>query len=207
MSVHSVTSPPRARRLATALAALVALLALAFPALAFTPPPLNGHVVDTAGALNPEQIARLDHKLADVRLRTGVAIVAFVAGSLEGEPIEDVAYQCFNAWHLGEKGKDNGVLLLIAPHERKDRIETGKGLEGVLTDLQTDDIRTKFVEPALAKDRIFDAIDGGTTAIARTLTGEAGPPPAAGARHGRPPAGSQPLSLSRSASRSAGSSW
>jgi uncharacterized protein len=182
------------RRCAAALVALVALVTLALPAFAFTPPPLNGHVVDTAHALTQQQVAGLDHKLSDIRLRSGFAIVAYVAGSLEGEPIEDVAYQCFNAWHLGEKGKDNGVLLLIAPNERRTRIETGKGVEGALTDLQTDDILLKFVTPALQKGAVFMAVDGGTTAIARTLMGEeGGADPQAQARGPRRPV-AQPLS-------------
>jgi uncharacterized protein len=159
----------RASRFAAAFAFLAALLALAFPALAFEPPPLDGHVVDTAHVLSPAEIHALDMKLDGVRQRTGVAIVAYVTGSLEGNTIEDVAYKAFNTWHVGEKGKDNGVLLVIAPNERKDRIETGKGVEGQLTDLQTDDIRRELIEPALKQGRFYDAIDRGTTAIARTL--------------------------------------
>src|ERR1700679_3844186 len=127
----------RASRLVAALAALVALVALAFPAFAFTPPALHGHVVDTAGALTAEEVAALDAKLDAVRQRSGFAVVAFVVGSLEGEPIDDVAYTTFNTWRVGEKGLDNGVLLVVAPNERKTRIETGKGVGGAPTDLQS----------------------------------------------------------------------
>src|SRR3954463_5027317 len=106
------------RRIAAAIAFLAALLSLALPALAaFEPPPLNGHVVDTAGALTQGQLRALDAKLDDVRQRTGYEIVAFVPGSLEGETIEDIAYKAFNTWHVGRKGLDNGVLLVIAPRE------------------------------------------------------------------------------------------
>src|ERR1700679_2316106 len=84
-------------RVAGALGALLAVLALALPArAAFTPPPLDGHVVDTSGSLTPDQILALDRKLEEVRLRSGFAIVAFVTGSLDGEPIEDVAYTTLN---------------------------------------------------------------------------------------------------------------
>ena len=154
------------------LAAALTLFALlfAFPArAAFTPPPLTGHVVDTAGKLSEEDIAYLDRKLEGVRARTGFDIVAFVPGSLEGEDIEDVAYKAFNAWKLGQKGEDNGVLLVIAPAERRVRIETGKGVGGALTDLQSNDILRKTINPLLQQDRYRDAIDQGATAIARTL--------------------------------------
>ncbi len=178
-------------RIAAALALLAALIALALPAFAFTPPPLRGHVVDTAGVLSPDEIAALDAKLDGVARRTGYQIVAFVPRSLEGESIDDVAYETFNTWHLGQKGKDNGVLLVIAPHERRTRIETGAGVEGPLTDLQSDDILLHDVVPALKQNRVYDAIDQGTTAIARTLVGEPGTVPRTG-RPNAPTAREQP---------------
>jgi uncharacterized protein len=182
------------RRIAAALATLIALVALAFPALAFTPPRLDGHVVDTAGVLTQDEILALDAKLDGVRRRSGYAIVVFVAGSLEGESREDVAYTTFNTWKVGEKGLDNGVLLLIAPKERKTFIATGKGVEGQLTDLQSSDILREQVIPLLQQNHVYDAIDRGTSAIARTLAGDAGE-----ARQPRParppPQARQPLTL------------
>jgi uncharacterized protein len=168
-----------AKRPRSALAMLIAILAIvgiAVPAFAFNPPPLDGHVVDTSGSLTPEQILAVDRKLEDVRTRTGFEIVAFVTGSLEGESREDVAYTTFNTWKIGKKGADNGVLLLIAPRERKTFIAVGKGVEGQLTDLQTDDILLEQVVPALKEGHVYEAVDHGTTAIARTLAGEAGAP-------------------------------
>lgn len=145
-------------------------LLVALPArAAFTPPELHGHVVDTAGKLTGEDADYLEQKLERIRQKTGVDIVAFVAGSLEGEDIEDVAYKAFNTWKLGKKGADNGVLLVIAPAERRIRIETGKGVGGALTDLQTNDIIRKTINPLLQQDRLRDAIDQGTTAIAKTV--------------------------------------
>jgi uncharacterized protein len=153
-------------------AAALTLFALlfAFPArAAFTPPPLTGHIVDTAGKLSADESGELDRKLERIRQRTGFDIVAFVTGSLEGEEIEDVAYKAYNAWKLGQKGADNGVLLVIAPAERRVRIETGKGAGGALTDLQTNDIIRNNINPLLQQDRFYEAIDQGTKAIARTL--------------------------------------
>lgn len=160
------------------LAAALALFTLLFalPTLdtrealaAFTPPPLNGHVVDTAGKLTDADIRFLDQKLDRLRQRSGFAIVAFLVGSLEGETIDDVAYKAFNAWQIGDKGRDNGVLLVIAPAERQVRIETGKGVGGALTDLQSNDIIRSRINPLLQEDRFREAVDRGTTAIARTL--------------------------------------
>jgi uncharacterized protein len=94
-------------------------------------------VVDTAGALTASEREALDSKLDQVRLQTGLAVVVFYPGSLDGENVEDVAYQAFNQWGVGQKGKDNGVLLVLAKNERKVRIETGKGVGGELTDIQS----------------------------------------------------------------------
>src|SRR6185436_945485 len=93
----------------------------------------------------------------------------FVVGSLEGETIDDIAYKTFNAWGVGQKGKDNGVLLVIAPNERKVRIETGLGVGGALTDLQSNDIIRQVIAPKLKDNRFFEAIDQGTNAIAEAL--------------------------------------
>lgn len=180
--------PLTQRILAAALALLGALFA--FPALAaFTPPPLYGHVVDTAGKLTDADIRYLDQRLDRIRRKTGFEIVAFVVGSLEGETVDDVAYKAFNTWGIGRKGGDNGVLLVIAPSERKVRIETGKGVGGALTDLQSNDIIRQRISPLLQEDRFRDAIDQGTTAIARALsqgTAEGDEPLPPAARERRP---------------------
>jgi uncharacterized protein len=186
---------PRTRRarpagglLALALGALVAIVFGALPALAFTPPPIDGHVTDTAGKLTAPQRQALNAKLDDVRQRAGYEIAVLLAGSLEGETIDDVAYATFNAWKLGQKGKDNGVLLVIAPSERRVRIETGKGVGGDLTDLQSNDIIRTNVAPHLQQNRFFEAVDEGTNAIVSTLThGEINPGPSK-ARRPPPPA-------------------
>ncbi|XYH98919.1 TPM domain-containing protein [Sorangium sp. So ce1128] len=189
-----VSSGARLRAVVRAVAAAVALVCalVARPALAdFTPPALTGHVVDTAGRLDPADIRYLDGKLDRIRRQTGFEIVAFVAGSLEGETIEDVAYEAFNTWQLGQRGADNGVLLVIAPSERRVRIETGKGVGGALTDLQSNDIIRQTINPLLRQDRFRDAIDQGTSAIAQALV--AGTPeeersPAPGTRPAPAPA-------------------
>ncbi|MGK3997361.1 TPM domain-containing protein [Sorangium sp. So ce1024] len=185
----SAWSSASLRAVARAVAAAVALVCalIAGPAFAdFKPPALTGHVVDTAGRLDPADIRTLDAKLDRIRRQTGFEIVAFIAGSLEGETIEDVAYKAFNTWQLGQRGADNGVLLVIAPSERRVRIETGKGVGGALTDLQSNDIIRQTINPLLQQDRFRDAIDQGTTEIARALI--AGTPE----EERRPAPGAQP---------------
>jgi uncharacterized protein len=152
------------------------LLAVAFfaagPALAaqkLALPPLDGHVVDTSGTLGHDDVLYLDGKLESIRVRTGFAIVALVTGPLQGEPIEDVAYSAFNTWQIGAKGKDDGVLIVVAPGDRRVRIETGKGVGGALTDLQSNDIIRNDMSPLLQQGRLRDAIEVGANAVATAL--------------------------------------
>src|SRR4051794_33772849 len=95
----------RAQRLPFALAMLLALATLLWTvtAAAFTPPKLEGHVVDTAGVLTAEQVLRLDAKLERARIEKGFAVVVFLPKSLGDESIDDVAYTTFNTWKVGSK--------------------------------------------------------------------------------------------------------
>ena len=108
-------------------AALWASLALAAPNF----PPLTGRVVDQANILSPVTKADLERKLADLEQKSRIQLVVATVPSLDGEEIEPYANELFRTWKLGEKTKNNGVLLLVAPNQRKVRIEVGYGLEGV----------------------------------------------------------------------------
>lgn len=158
-------------RLSGVISTLVALAVALVSTLAFAyePPPLRGRINDYAGKLSPQEVARLERKLADEQNATGNEIVVFLVPTLDGEAIEDVAYETFNTWKIGQKGADNGVLLVIAPAERRVRIETGKGVGGALTDVQAGRIIREVVAPRLREDRFYDAIDAGTSAIAEAL--------------------------------------
>ena len=137
----------------------------------FVPPPITGHVTDTAGKLTRDERLALDKKLEDYRLCSLHEVAVLVTGSLEGEPVDDVAYKTFRAWKIGRKKEDDGVLLVIAPTERKLRIETGKGVGGVFTDVESARILADKVKPHLKDDATFTAIDEGTTAIGAALGG------------------------------------
>ncbi|HZU51079.1 MAG TPA: TPM domain-containing protein, partial [Sphingomicrobium sp.] len=116
-------------------ALVLAFFALAAPATAQTFPANNGSpVVDQAGILTPEQVADLTSKAQALYAQSGRAFAVATVNSLEGYPIEDYAYRLGRAWGLGQKGKDDGVLLLVAPNERKVWIATGYGAGAFMTD-------------------------------------------------------------------------
>lgn len=166
---------PRVRSLTPLVVALltvvVALLVSPRAAAAFAPPPITGHVTDTAGKLSRDERLALDKKLEDYRLCSLHEIAVLVTGSLDGETVEDVAYKTFRAWQVGRKKEDDGVLLVIATSERKVRIETGKGVGGALTDVASAHILAANVKPHLKEGATFAAIDDGTTAIGAALGG------------------------------------
>ena len=158
------------------------LLLLAGPARAFNVPKQTDYVTDTAGVLSPAELADLNNRLGDYERRTTNQIFVLVTPSLEGEQIEDVGYQLIQTWHPGQKGKDNGVVLVIATGERRIRIETGKGVGGDLTDLQSNDIIRRRIAPLMREGRVHDAIAAGIDGIAEALSGTATTPRQPGQR-------------------------
>ncbi len=136
------------RTLARVLLALVTLVTLAsgavWPRVAHARRSPCRHSRTGTSSTRPASSLRRTSTLSDhrqleaTRLQTGYVIDALVAGSLEGASIDDVAFQTFQTWKPGDAKRDNGVLIVVAPNRRQDRIEVGKGVEGALTDLQTD---------------------------------------------------------------------
>lgn len=117
------------------LAALYLCLSLALPAFAAPKfPALTGRVVDEANILSPQVEQDLTEKLKALEDTTGRQVVVATVPTLQGYEIEDYGYQLGRTWKLGQKDKDNGAILLVAPNDRKVRIEVGYGLEPVLTD-------------------------------------------------------------------------
>lgn len=102
----------------------------------FVVPKLEGRVTDLAGKLTTSERAAIENDLAAFDRATTNEIAVLVLPSLLGHSIEDAAYATANAWKLGKRGADNGVLLVIAVAERRVRIETGRGIGGALTDLR-----------------------------------------------------------------------
>ena len=119
----------------------VAIAALHFPAL-------TGHVVDDAHLLSAGTAQSLESQLSDYENGTTNQVVVATLPSLQSTAIEDYGYQLGRYWGIGQKGKNNGVLLIIAPNEHKVRIEVGYGLEGTLTDAQSSQIVQSIILPA-----------------------------------------------------------
>ncbi|AWM89260.1 YgcG family protein [Microvirga sp. 17 mud 1-3] len=150
-------------------------IAFLFPLLALAQsfPALTGRVVDAANLLKPEERTALEAKLKAHEDKTSDQVVVATVPSLEGYEVEDYANRLFRHWQLGQKDKNNGVLLLVAPKERKVRIEVGYGLEGALTDALSKVIITTAVAPQFQKGDFAGGIDAGVDAILSILTGDA----------------------------------
>lgn len=155
------------------LALFAAACFAAFAALAADVPYLSGRVVDNAEILRAETKQKLTARLKAHEAETTNQIAVLTVPSLEGESIESYAEQVFNTWKLGQKGKDNGVLVLVAPNERRMRIEVGYGLEGTLTDVAASRIVRNVMTPRF-KEGNFDAgVAEGVQAVIGQLTGSA----------------------------------
>jgi uncharacterized protein len=128
-------------------ALLLAFLALAAPAAAQKFPPLTGRVVDQAHLLTPVQAADLTSKSQALEAQSGRQFVVATVNSLEGQPIEDYAYRLGRAWKIGDEKRDDGVVLLVAPNERKVWIATGYGAGGFLTDAMSGVITREAILP------------------------------------------------------------
>lgn len=133
-------------------------------------PPLTGRVVDQADILTPETETALVAKLDDLESATSRQVAVITVASLQGYEIEDYGYQLGRLWGIGEARKDNGVLLLIAPNERRVRIEVGYGLEPVLTDAFSNAILQDIVLPRLREGKPNEAVVAGVDALVAQLS-------------------------------------
>jgi uncharacterized protein len=136
-------------------------------------PPLTGRVVDDAGILSASTRRELDEMLAQHERTSTEQIVVVTLDSLQGHAIEDFGYQLGRYWGVGQKGKNNGAILIVAPHERKVRIEVGYGLEGQLTDAISRVIIENYITPQFREGDYNAGVLAGTGAIMRTLGDEA----------------------------------
>jgi uncharacterized protein len=188
MRLRSATADWRMRALGVA---LVLLLAIAGAARAAEPnfPALTGRVVDEAGVLSASTRSGLAEMLAQhERASGGQQVVVATLKSLQGFSIEDFGYRLGRHWGIGEKDKNTGALLIVAPNERKVRIEAGYGLEATLTDALSRTIIERDIVPAFKRGDLNGGVLAGTAAILRVLGGDAGAAqPAAQAWQGNAP--------------------
>lgn len=135
-------------------------------------PELTDRVVDEVGILSTDRKQNIITKLADFEQKSTAQIVVAVVSSLEGYEIRDYGYQLARHWQLGQKDVNNGVLLLVAPNERKVSIEVGYGLEGSLTDALSFEIIQHYILPKFKASDMEAGIELGVDMILQGLVGE-----------------------------------
>jgi uncharacterized protein len=134
-------------------------------------PELTGRVVDQANILSGSEESRVTSRLSDFETKTSIQLVVVTLSSLQDRPIEDWGLTLGRTWGIGQKGKDNGVLLIVAPNDRELRIEVGYGLEGILPDATADAIIRNVIVPRFKAGNMADGISDGVDAIIAVLTG------------------------------------
>lgn len=152
-----------------AFAATLLVLLLALPAQAQSFPPLTGRVVDAANLLSPEQEAALDQKLAALEAGNKRQLVVATIPDLQGYAIEDYGYRLGRTWAIGRKSINDGALLIVAPNERKVRIEVGYGLEPIVTDALSSVIIQSRILPAFRNGDMAGGIIAGADALIELL--------------------------------------
>lgn len=160
------------RALTLMVSAVLVLAALLAPALAFaqTFPALSGRVVDAANIIPDDVEARLNQKLEALETQSQRQLVVATLPSLEGYEISDYGYRLGRAWGLGDKGRNDGAILIIAPADRKLRIEVGYGLEPIVTDGLSSLIINQTIVPRFKADDMPGGIEAGTDALIAQLT-------------------------------------
>ncbi|MBP7284057.1 MAG: TPM domain-containing protein [Leptospiraceae bacterium] len=134
-------------------------------------PFLSGRVIDDVGILSDEIKISIENKLKEHEKQTSNQVVVLIIPSLEGEILEEYSLKVASTWKLGQKGKDNGVLLLIAKNDRKIRIEVGYGLEGTLTDVLCNRIIRNEITPSFKQGNFSLGVERGVDAIVGSIQG------------------------------------
>ncbi len=167
---------------------LLGLLLACWLALAgaqgFVPvPPLSAHVIDQVGLLNAQQRATLEGVLTDYEQRSGSQIALLLMSSTAPEAIEQYSIRVADAWRLGRKGIDDGVILIVAKDNpsslRRLRIEAGRGVQGTVTDAQSKRILQDVIAPYFRRNDFYGGLTAGVSALTALLDQEHLPAPAA----------------------------
>lgn len=176
------TSQPRT----AAIAGLALVVSLVASAVAATPSDVLreslqhvGDVNDFAKILNPADRAALEESCRSLREKNGAAFVIVIVDSLEGGEINDFTNKLFKQWGVGQKGKDNGLLLLVALRDRKARLEVGYGLEPIIPDALAGRILDEHLFPAFRQQRYADGLKAAVNRAAQLVErGQPAPPEA-----------------------------
>jgi uncharacterized protein len=169
-----VTTPssPYSRGGKVGLLLLLLSLFLISSAYALDLPPLQGYVNDYAGMISPQAKTILENELKAFEQTDSTQIVILTIPSLEGEVLEEFSIKVADTWKIGQKMKDNGVILLVAKQERKIRIEVGRGLEGRLTDLMAGRIIDLVIKPRFKREDFDGGFIAGVHAVIDATRGE-----------------------------------
>lgn len=152
---------------------LFTLLILVIPAVSLayqSPGKPTGFLNDFANVISVSQKQSLENKLQALQNATSFQVVVATIPSLGNETVETYAVKLFEEWGIGQKGKDTGLLILVAPNDRVAKIETGYGTEGVVTDIQSGNIINKIMIPAFKEGNYSEGISGAVDAVGAIVT-------------------------------------
>ena len=151
---------------------LLALLCLHGTAFAREVPALVAHVNDTANMLSEGERAQLEQKLSEYERTSGHQFALLTIDTLDGDALESFSIRVVEAWKLGKKGKDDGVLLLLVKNDHKLRTEVGYGLEGAVTDAFASRVNRSVLVPAMRAGQVGSGIDQAFELLMRKAAGE-----------------------------------
>ncbi len=151
---------------------VVFILFLVTSATALDVPPYKGYVNDLAGMMSPVVRQNLERRLSELNRTDSTQVAVLTVPSLEGDSINDFSIRVADAWKVGQKGVDNGVILLVSKADRKIRIEVGYGLEGVLTDVLSGQIVANVIAPLFKAGKFDAGFVNGVEAIFGAIRGE-----------------------------------
>ena len=161
------------------LAALLALAALLGTARADVPvPPLLGRITDLTGTLNAQQKGDLEARIAAYETRRGGQIAVLMLPTTKPEEIEQYSIRVAEAWKIGRKGVDDGLILVVAKDDRRVRIEVGYGLEGAIPDSLAKRVIEERITPRFREGDFYGGVRDGVDQLMRLAEGEKLPPPA-----------------------------
>lgn len=163
----------RRRRLHPAIATALLALVLATSALALDVPPAPTHWFnDPTGLIDASRASALDDKLRAFEQKSGAQVIIYVFDSLGGEPLEDFTMRCAEAWKVGNKKYDNGLILFVFVKDRKLRVEVGYGLEGAVTDAFSSRVIREIIAPRFKEGDYAGGLDAGADALMQKISGE-----------------------------------
>jgi uncharacterized protein len=156
-------------------ALLIFFLTAIHPAEAERPfPRPEGLVNDFAGVISPTYQKKIAALTGALLQKTGIPIVVVTMADIGGADYNNYANRLYSAWGIGKKGEDKGVLIFVAVKERKMRIETGYGVEGILPDGLVGEIRDRYMVPLLKQDKFGEGLFAGAAAVARVIAKASG---------------------------------